>query len=340
MAMRAIGAALALLSGTPLAAAVAGGQGSSASAGKYGLTESWTFDDLAKIENVDAADIETLRKAPDGEAREAVRLARALSSPDSVQLIASFLHWDGGRVESELVQKWAKTFSARPKRGAPGMVQVAALAVRARAEMIGQGMFSRPFEGVPAGFAWPENPKVSPSRLAAIKFELDGEPASRIMDALERPHTLAEINERLDHPLFPAMFVHRAQSFYPWPITREKWALALQQVSLNEPIHQLYAFVRPSGFLHLNDVKASAPRYRLFLEKTAAEKARFSDYVRTRIAYHVPEGTQMDHKIYLAFGRGSDGWGSSGLAAIDLEFHRQGLETFLQTLAHEAFHSA
>jgi hypothetical protein len=48
----------------------------------------------------------------------------------------------------------------------------------------------------------------------------------------------------------------------------------------------------------------------------------------------------MDHKIYLAFGRGSDGWGSSGLAAIDLEFHRQGLETFLQTLAHEAFHSA
>lgn len=201
-------------------------------------------------------------------------------------------------------------------------------------------MFSRPFEGVPEGFVWPDNPKVSSRRLAAIKFELDGEPARRIMDALEKPHTLDEIGERLDHPLFPAMFAHRSQSFYRWPITREKWALALHQVSLNEPIHQLYAFIRPSGFLHLNEVKANAPQYRRFLDKAAAERTRFNDFVRTRIAYHVPEGTQMDHKVHLAFGRGSDGWGSAGLAAIDLEFHREGLDSFLQTLAHEAFHSA
>jgi hypothetical protein len=136
------------------------------------------------------------------------------------------------------------------------------------------------------------------------------------------------------------MYQHRSQSFYSWPITREKWELALQQVSLGRPEHQLYAFVRPSGFLHLNEVKASAPAYRSFINALNANQGRFQDYVRTRIAQYVPDGTAFDRKVYLAFGRGSDGWGAAGVAAIDLEFHRQGLGTFLETLAHESFHSA
>jgi hypothetical protein len=234
----------------------------------------------------------------------------------------------------------AEAFIRRAPNGPAGVIRVAALALKWRKEIFPPtGRLAKPFPAS-TGALNLKPAKVSADRMARVNFEINSDPALIILDILSRPHSAQEIETKLQHPLFPQMFVHRSQSFYGAPITREKWNIALQRVSQDEPIDRLYRFIRPSGFFHLNDVKLHAPAYSSFIASLQANRGEIQYWVQSKIAEFLPNGVNVDRKVYLSFGRGAEGWVANDITALGLEFQRDGMDTFLMNLLHESFHSA
>jgi len=305
------------------------------------IPDPWTFEDLLKVKDVDPADVELLRTlGSEAEAREAMVLAAGLSIPATAQLLPAYLYIDGGPIDYKSGAEMATAFIRRVPNGPAGAIRVAALALKWRKEVYRpDDRFTKPFPAS-TGTLNLKPPRVSADRLSRVRFEINSEPALIILDILSRPHSAQEIETKLQHPLFPQMYVHRSQSFYGAPITREKWNIALNRVSQDEPIDRLYRFIRPTGFFHLNDVKNHAPAYRSFIESLQKNRGDIQNWVQSKIAEFLPSGVTVDRKVFVSFGRGAEGWGANDITALGLEYQRDGMNTFLMNLLHESFHSA
>jgi hypothetical protein len=303
---------------------------------------SWTWDGMKAIPGVDAAQVAWLQENSTLEDVRAVgALAAELSGPEAAQLLGSFVHMDSAAwfLEPGLVA----SLSARPPTGEAGLVEVTARVLRTRKAILGflesraPGVFATQFEGrpltVPAGPA--------PHGAERLKLTIDAAPARAILELLQRGETRpAEIQRAMDTPAFRALVQHRSQSFYRFVMTPESLAASLARAAAWTPVDRLWHAANRHAFLDFADVRANLDAYRRLLDELEAQQSDLAAYARRILVPYLPPGVVVDRKVTLFFAGGADGWASSGVAGLDVQYFKDRHERLLDTLVHETFHVA
>jgi hypothetical protein len=308
---------------------------------RFDFRGAWTWEQLAAIPGVDAAQVQALHSAPDHDAREAIRLAAGLDSPESAQIVAALMDLDGYAFYPAQVGPFhevAMRFAQRPPRGDAGVVRNAALALELRTAI---DRFRLPF--FPAGFthaSWPATKPLRPVRYEWT-FKLDVAPAKLMLDLLDKRTPADGAYAALGGPVFEGMYQHRSQSFYPAAMTRSRLAMTFGFVNAGTPVIDYYRFANPIGLLDLNEVSSHRQEYRAIVGTIAAHSSELTNTVQGMIGPYIPDGTKFDRTVNLLFGDGADGWVSgTGVAGLDLEFFKDDYPRLIDLLAHETYHVA
>ncbi|GLC26094.1 DUF5700 domain-containing putative Zn-dependent protease [Roseisolibacter agri] len=285
----------------------------------------------------------------DAERAEVSALVGALSAPAAAQVMGSYLFADGSvHVPFTGARALADSLYLRPADGLAGRVRVAYLAARLRVatregwERL--GVFATEFRGAP-GDALAKAPtldaRVRPARGVTLDLRLDFAPAESLLAVVGTPDVAPTVAAaRLRGPAFDALVAHRNQRFYSLPWTRELMALNVARAASTLPVDRLYAWANPKGFLDYADVARHGARYRALLDTLHVRGPALLDGVVARIAPYLPAGTRLDRTVSLFFADGADGWASSGVAAVDLEWFKDDWPRLRGTLTHETFHAA
>lgn len=304
------------------------------------LRAAWTWEQLAAVPGADPAHVKLLRSAPEADAREAVRLAAGLSSQESAQVVASLMSLDGWAFLPEKLGPF-RAFAARfgerpPPRGNAAIVRNAALALELRQAVKGltSSFYMHEFRGRPFEV------KAVSGGPYDWTFQLETEPAKRMLGLLASPVTSDAAYRSLGGPAFEAMYQHRSQDFYPAPMTRERLAMAFALASGDDPVVRYYRFANPLGLLDLNDVAMHRARYEEIVRTLDLRSAELVQTVQAMIDPYIPAGTKFERTVYLMFGDGADGWASSEIAGLDLEYFKDDYPRLINLLAHETYHVA
>jgi hypothetical protein len=283
----------------------------------------------------------------DADRRELAALVGALSAPSAAQLLSTYLHADGSvHVPFTGARALADSFAIRPADGLAGRLHVAYLVGRLRVATVegwGRlGVYAVDFRDAATTDAIADaTTRATPARGVALRLRLDRAPAESLLAIVGTSDAApASVAARLRGPAFDALIAHRNQRFYALPWTRELMAVNLARAASTLPVDRLYAFANPKGFLDYADVARHRARYRALLDTLDARGPALLGAVVARIAPFLPPGTQLDRTVSLYFGDGADGWASSGVAAVDLEWFKDDWPRLRGTLTHETFHAA
>jgi hypothetical protein len=308
----------------------------------------WSWSALRAIPQADTARVGWLeRNVPLDSARALLSLVAELSQPEAAQLLPAFLYADASMLVSPVARTWRDSLYTRPPAGDAGIVHVAYLAARMHRESIDsyRGVYApefieRPF-ALPPATAFPRNVSRRPRSDVVLDLSFDFAPAETLLAIVSTPDiTVAEAHRRISTPAFDAMVRHRNQPFYPIAFTRELLAENLASAASTRPLERLYTYAMPGGLLHFADVARNRDRYRAQLDTLRAREREIFAHVAREVAPFLPAGARVQRRVSFYFGEGADGWGSSGVVALDLEFYKSDWRRLIELLVHETFHAA
>jgi hypothetical protein len=302
----------------------------------------WTWESMRAIPGVDATHVEWLEKnARIEDVREVAVLAAELSGPESAQLLGAFARMD--TAEYLLEPEVLTALGQRPAAGDAGLVEVVARVLRVRRGIEGffesraPGAFAPRFEGrplvVPGGAV--------PAGAERVRLTLDPAPARAVLELLARGETRpAEIEKALATPAFQALVTHRSQSFYRLVMRPEVLAANLARAAAWTPVDRLWHAANRHAFLDFADVRANLDAYRLLLDELERQQGDLNAYAQRKLVPYLPPGLVLDRRVTLFFAGGADGWASSGVAGLDVQYFKDRHDRLLDTLVHEAYHVA
>ena len=312
-----------------------------------GRAPSW--DSLAALPGVNRAEVSWLRTHQSAaEAATLFGLVARLSRPEVAQLLPSFLALDGTiNFPAAFIRPLADSFAQRPPGGAPGMVRVAYLTARFRAAEAAwleeRGIAYRTeFEGntyLPSRSA-AETIKAGSSRGIELRLAFDLSPAESLLALIRTPGlTIQDAERRLSTPSFDALIRHRSQSFYPIPLSREQLAWNIVAAKSDDPLAHLYRHAHPGAFYHFGDISAHQDEYLQLLRTLSGTQRAMLDDVAAQLIPFLPDETTLSRNVALYFADQSDGWGTSDVTALDIDWFKDDYTRLLALIAHETFHA-
>jgi hypothetical protein len=268
-------------------------------------------------------------------------LVARLSKADAARAVPAFAHLD---TSAPYVRESLQPLAEELPPGAAGSaelsrrVRAARAAIEARSQA--QGAWKSTFDGDALDL-----PPPVPARNPNVRVTLDFTAARDVLALLEARVTDAAVVEaRLRGspawPVFEALTRHRSQSFYATPLSVELLSLNLALASSDHPLPGLYAEANPHAFLDFADVRRHLTRYRELVVALEAGRDRIEGAVEARLLPYIPAGARLERRVSLLFCWGADGWASSGVAGIDLEYFKDDLPRLLDLLTHETYHVA
>ncbi len=310
-----------------------------------GQMPSLSFDDLARAPGVDPAQVQWLRSHLTAAERDTVvHLVEALSRPEAVQLLPAFFYLDG-TAESPFgtPRVFLDSVVQRPPTGGAGVVRAVYLAARMRDTVLRDarraGFYAIDWLGRPYAPAHATMPPTSDGTTIDLAF--DFVPADTLLAILGTPNVTArEAERRISTPVFDALIEHRSQSFYPVPLSREQLALVLAHAASPDPLDQLYMWAQPRGFYDYANVGRHRAAYRALVDTLRAHQADIVGRVAVAIAPYLPSHTRLVRHLSFYFADGANGWATSHVAAIDLEWFKDDYERLVNLTTHETFHAA
>ena len=308
----------------------------------------WSWADLRAVPQADTARAAWLeRNVPLDSARALFALVAELTQPEAAQLLPAFLYADASMLISPVARTWRDSLYRRPPAGDAGIVHVAYLAARMHRESIDsyRGAYAPEFTehpfALPPASVFPRNVSRRPRTDVTLDLSFDFAPAETLLAIVSTPDiSVAEAHRRISTPAFDAMIRHRNQPFYPIAFTRELLAKNLAAAASTRPLERLYTHAMPGGLLHFADVARNRDRYRAQLDTLRAREQEIFAHVAREIAPFLPAGARVQRRVSFYFGDGADGWGSSGVVALDLEFYKSDWRRLIELLVHETFHAA
>lgn len=304
------------------------------------LVGSWGWADLRAVPGVEAGQADWLQSHVALEdARRIVALVRRLSRPEAASLMAAYPHLDGSR--AVLAPEALARLARRPPPGEAGIVDVLHTVAftreetRARREQRAPGVFHDEFRGGPA--------RVEAADLPAndVGLRLDFGPARLLISLLrDREADPARIRSVLDGPDFAGLLQHRSQDFYVPALTWEMLATNIALAGGGDPLAALYAEANPAAFYDFGDLRRHLERYEVLVDSLDGSREALASQVVARILPALPAGIRLERRVAFFFGAGADGWASSGIAAVDLEYFKDDVDALVRLLAHETYHAA
>lgn len=274
----------------------------------------------------------------DSDIKEVFNLVSDLSKPSAGQLLVSYFYLDGS-FSRKVIKPYLDSLAVRPPDGDAGIIRLAYLVSKLRKELNeianSSQVYSAEFkENV---LTIPEFNEIDINKNIELSF--DYEPAKVTLDILSEPDiTNHEILSRLRLPQFDELIKHRSQSFYFAPINKERLAICLEIAASTKPLDKLYKYMNPYGLLNFADVKSNLKKYNQQIDSLLAYEQSIFDYTNSKIAPYLPSNTKFKRTVSFFFASGADGWATSNVVGIDLNYYKDDFSKLIRLLVHESYH--
>jgi len=301
---------------------------------------SFNLENLKNNKLVSQHEVSWLRDSlPADERNHLFAILSTLSSPAAAQLLPSDFYLDGS-TSTNGIKSLMDSLAVRPPDDTAGYIRVAYLAAKLREVfLIDQRKnthYITRFTGEQLKLPT-YNPKAINKK---INLNFDYEPANIIFNILSTPDIkLEEIEKRIMVHQFDMLYIHHAQSFYLYPLNKERLAACLEKASSTNPVDVLYRWINPYGLLNYTEVKNNIEGYKQLITTLSANEKNIFDYIRATISPFLPDSAHYSRKVSFFMINGSDGWGAGDVTAIDLNYFKDDYSQLIPDFAHETFHS-
>jgi hypothetical protein len=310
----------------------------------YGQTAKFTFDWKAIQNNDNLPQREAAwlnNNLTANELKEVIDLVSALSQPAASQMLVSHFYLDASFSRAS-IKPYIDSLKVRPPDGDAGIIRVAYLVSKLRKKLIknrrsikSNKIYTAEFSG--AKLEVPEFKKTDINRNIELSF--DFQPAQVILNLLSEPNSnYHEILSKLNLPQFDALVQHRSQSFYYTTTSKERLATCLEIASSTKPLDELYKYMNPYGLLNFTDVKTHLKHYKQQIKELSDNEEAILNYINARISPYLPSKAEFKRKISFFFISDADGWASSNVVAVDLNYFKNDYDKLLNLLVHETYH--
>lgn len=307
----------------------------------FGQQTNFSFDWERIRENDDLPQREALwmhTNLTSNEIKDVIGLVSALSQPAAAQMLVSYFYLDGD-FSKRSSKPYLDSLKLRPPDGDAGIIRVAYLVSKHRKKIIENGRSNKVYTDefneekldVPVANEDPLNKD--------IELSFDYEPVQTLLDILSEPNiSYNEILTKIDLPQFDELVQHRSQSFYYSPTNKERLATCLEIAASTKPLDELYKYMNPNGLLNFTDVKTNLNRYKQQLTDIANNEHDIFNYINASITPYLPSSTKFNRKVSFFYMNGADGWATTNLIAVDLNYFKNDYNKLLSLLVHETYH--
>jgi len=307
----------------------------------FGQTTKFTFDWNAIKNNDKLPHKEALwmhNNLSGDEIEEVFDLVSALSKPATAQMLVSYFYLDGSYRKSEM-KPYIDSLTVRPPDGDAGVIRVAYLASMLRKSLVEKGraykIYTFEFKGKSI-----EIPECKDDIINdKIDLSFDYEPAQVVLDILSKPDiSYKEILPKLDLYQFDKLIKHRHASFYPNPLSKERFAICLEIAASTKPLDRLYKYMNPIGLLYFTDIETNLTQYKQQLKYIYEKEQAIFRYINASISPFLPSNAKFSRKVSFFYINNADGWVSGDVIAMDMNYIKDSYEKFLPLLTHETYH--
>jgi len=272
------------------------------------------------------------------EITEVVKLVSALSTPATAQMLVSYFYLDGSYSKSA-IKPYIDSLTVRPPDGDAGVIRVAYLASRLKNTLvdIARGYIIYTFEFKGKSIEIPEFKDDIINENIDLSF--DYEPAQVILDILSKPDVAYhEILPKLNLYQFDRLVKHRHASFYPIPLSKERFATCLEIAASTKPLDELYKYMNPIGLLYFTDIINNLSLYKQQIKNISDNERAIFRYINASIAPFLPPNAKFSRKVSFFYINNADGWASGDVIGMDMNYIKDSYENFLPLLTHETYH--
>ena len=300
----------------------------------------FSFDDLKNNKNIRTNELEWLRDSvPPAERNNLLNMVNALSSPAAAQLLPANFYLDGS-FNIGGASAYIDSLAVRPPDDTAGIIRVAYLCARLRKIFINDQAkntdYITKFSGEQLRLPAYDVKKVNHN----IHLSFDYEPANILLDILSTPDIkVEEIEKRINLHQFDMLYVHHAQSFYKFPLNKERLAICLEKAASTNAIDIIYRYINPYGLLNYTEVKSNLSEYKNLIHTLSVNENNIFNYINVTISPFLPDSAHFSRKVSFFMISNSDGWGAGDVTAIDLNYYKDDYSSLIPDFAHETFHS-
>lgn len=298
----------------------------------------WDWNQVENKPEVNKQELKWLLDSLNKNDRENIlQLVLSLSHPAVSQLLPYQFYLDGSFRRNK-IKPYIDSLSIRPPNNEAGIVHICYLTSKIRKELLGlqsiNTHYIQEFTGNPLNL---QPIKVLPNK---IKLSFEYTPAQTILEILGTPNISYEnILQKINTKEFNALYKHHSQSFYTAPLNKERMALCLERAASTQPLDVLYKYINPFGLLNFTDVQGNIKQYEKLIIDLKANEQLIFDHIKSKILPYLPDTTMFTRNVSLFLISDSDGWGSSGITAIDINYYKDRYDLLLPLLMHETYHS-
>lgn len=274
----------------------------------------------------------------DNEINEVINLVMALTHPSASQMLVSYFYLDGS-FSNARIESYIDSFKVRPPDGDAGIIRVAYLVSKLRKDLVDKGksnkIYTHEFSGKP--FETLEYVKTDINKNIELSF--DFQPVQVILDILSEPDiSYQEILSKISIFQFDELFHHRSQSFYYAPTNKERLVTCLEIAASTKPLDKLYKYMIPKGLLNFSEVHNNLEQYKKLIKELSKHETQISNFINASISPYLPTKSSFKRNVSFFFMNGADGWATSKVTAVDLNYFKNDYEKLLRLLVHESYH--